>query len=64
MSSAVESALLRHEIVKDCFVVDLGNVKINPKLVNQLSKYNSRIWKIRRLFVLSGSGLCEILLQK
>ena len=63
ISRAVKSAKQNHGIVKDCFIIDIGNVKTSKKLINQLSNYNSREWKIRRLFVMDGNGFKEIPLK-
>lgn len=63
ITKAVRSAMDNHKVVKDCFVTDLGDTRRKDKLINQLEGYNSREWKIRRLFVLDGDGLIEIKLK-
>ncbi|WP_443984328.1 VG15 protein [Bifidobacterium adolescentis] len=63
ITKAVRSAKENHDVVKDCFVIDLGQSKRKDKLVHQLEKYNDREWKIRRLFILDGEGLLEIKLK-
>lgn len=60
ITKAVRSANENHGVVKDCFIIDIGDVRLSDKLARQLEGYNSREWKIRRLFVLSGDGLSEI----
>lgn len=63
ITKAVRSAKENHDVVKDCFVIDLGQSKRKDKLVHQLERYNDREWKIRRLFILDGEGLLEIKLK-
>lgn len=63
ITKAVRSAMDNHKVVKDCFVIDLGDTRRKDKLIHQLEGYNSREWKIRRLFVLDGDGLIEIKLK-
>lgn len=45
ITKAVRSAKENHDVVKDCFVIDLGQSKRKDKLVHQLEKYNDREWK-------------------
>lgn len=60
ITKSVRSAKQNHGVVKDCFVIDLGNSSRSDKLVRQLENYNRRDYKIRRLFILDGEGLMEI----
>nr|DAT52962.1 MAG TPA: minor capsid protein [Caudoviricetes sp.] len=55
---AVTSARDNHGVVKDVFVIDLGPFRLSDKLRRQLGNYNANVedGRIRRLFVLSGSG--------
>ena len=55
---AVTSARDNHDVVKDVFVIDLGPFRLSDKLRRQLGNYNANVedGRIRRLFVLSGSG--------
>ena len=55
---AVTSARDNHGVVKDVFVIDLGPFRLSDKLRRQLGNYNVNVedGRIRRLFVLSGSG--------
>ncbi|MDD6461628.1 MAG: hypothetical protein PUF51_04085 [Bifidobacteriaceae bacterium] len=64
ISKAVRSASENHHVVKDCFVIDIGGVKASDKLLRQLGGYNSRDWKIRRLFLLDANGFREIELRE
>ena len=63
ITKAVRIAKENHDVVKDCFVIDLGQAKRKDKLVHQLEKYNDREWKIRRLFIFDGEGFSEIKLK-
>lgn len=63
ITKAVRSAKENHDVVKDCFVIDLGQAKRKDKLVHQLERYNDREWKIRRLFIFDGEGFSEIKLK-
>ncbi len=60
ITKSVRSAKQNHGVVKDCFVIDLGNSSRSDKLVRQLENYNRRDYKIRRLFILDSEGLTEI----
>jgi len=58
IQDAVINARDNHGVVKDVFVIDLGQRKLSSKLRKQLSLYNQRVQdgKIRRLFVMSDDG--------
>lgn len=50
------------EVVKENFIIDIGNAPLTEKLRRQLSEFNVRTTstRIRRLFVMSREGLEEI----
>lgn len=52
-------------VVKENFIIDLGDARLTPKLRRQLGEFNARTTStvIRRLFVMSADGLEEIRLR-
>ena len=57
ISDAVESARA-HDVVKDIFIVDLGEKTLSSKLIDQLEKYNLRRpdKNIKELWIMSENG--------
>ncbi|WP_101616230.1 hypothetical protein [Bifidobacterium margollesii] len=70
ISNAVASAA-RQNVVKDSFIIDLGEYKTPEKLFNQLSEYNQKHMvspegmkqMIKRLYLLDGNGFRQLLLK-
>lgn len=64
ISESAASAMDNHDVVKDCYVIDIGHARMSDKLASQLMAYNVRHpdqkTRIRRLFVMDADGLHEI----
>ena len=54
----MKSARVNHGVIKDHFLVDIGVHELNPKLREDLQKYNSHrsLYAIKRLWVLHSDG--------
>lgn len=67
IKEAVTDARDNHSVVKENFMIDLGDQKLDGKLRDQLSKYNQRVTdgRIRSLWVMSedGTKLEQIMLR-
>lgn len=61
-------AATKQGIVKDVYIIDIGQAKLRDKVRRQLSEYNIRVQSgyIRKLFIMSENGtkLEEIILKK
>lgn len=63
--SEAASKAARKGVTKDSFIIDLGDTEVPDKLINQLALYNQRSQTpIKRLWILSKSGLKEVRLKK